>query len=105
MNLFSSGLFFLLAVIEAIAIFYLVLLGMAPGVKPLEKFTGFFMYGPGLGFFWLVICWIFAIVFQVGSYFLKTKRQKLIWNRLSWAALLLLFVLECVMMTDFHGLF
>jgi hypothetical protein len=37
MNLFASPLFFLLAVIEAIAIFYLVLLGMAPGVKPLES--------------------------------------------------------------------
>ncbi len=105
MNLFDPPLFFLLAVIEAIAILYLCLLGMAPGVKPLETFTGFFMYGPGLGFFWLVLCWIFAIAFQVGSYFLKTKRQKLIWNRLSWAALLLLFVIESAMVADFHGLF
>lgn len=93
--------FFLLVEIGIAMLVYIIILGMSPGVK-LLTYTGFFLYGPGLGFFWLVGGLALAITLQVCRYCLKIKRRKLIFDRLSWTILLLLTVLECVMIADFR---
>jgi hypothetical protein len=95
--------FFLLVTIDIIMLLYIILLGIAPGVKPLT-YTKFFLYGPGLGFFWLVGGLALAIALQFCRYCSKIKQRKLIFDRLSWTILLLLSVLECVMIADFHDI-
>lgn len=107
MNLFTLLLFMILAAISGVIILYLIILGMAPGVKPLE-FTGFFLYGPGPGFFLLIGLLIFAIVIQIFAWVLRNSRQiskSILCNRISWVALILLLILEAVMIADFGELF
>jgi hypothetical protein len=103
-KILTPALFSLLSVIGTFAILYSIVLGMSPGVSSL-KFTRFFMYGPGLGFFWLVILLLLAIVLQIYARLIKNKTKKLLWNKISWAVLILLLIIEGVMIAEFAGLF
>lgn len=103
-KLLTPALFSLLSVIGGIIICYLVLLGMAPGVKSL-KFTGVFLYGPGLGFFWLIIWLFLAIALQIYARLLKNMLQQVLWKQISWAILILLLIIEGLMVAEFEGLF
>lgn len=107
MNLFTLVLFVLIAGISAVITLYLILLGMAPGVKPLG-FTGFFLYGPGPGFFLLIAWLILALMLQIFAWVLRNSQKtsaSILVNRISWLTLLLLLILEAVMLADFHGIF
>lgn len=103
MNLFTFILFFILAVISGVIILYLIILGIAPGVKPLD-YTGFFLYEPGPGFL-LLVGWLFlASILQIYAWAIKKLRQgskSRLWNRISWAGLVLLLTLEAIMIADF----
>ncbi len=104
MHLLTSALFSLLSGISGLTIFYLGLLGMAPGVKSL-KFTRVFMYGPGLGFLWLIIWLLLAIAMQIYARLLKNKGKKLLWHKISWAVLILLLITQGLMVAEFMGIF
>jgi hypothetical protein len=106
MLIFMPILFILIAAISGVTILYLIILGMAPGVKPLE-FTGFFLYGPGPGFFLLIGWLVFALILRIFAWVLKNNRQSrksLLLARISWAVLLLLLFIEAVMVADFWEL-
>ncbi len=107
MDLFTLILFLLLVSIGTVMTLYLIILGMAPGVKPLD-FTGFFLYAPGPGFFLLIAWLIFALILQIFAWVLRNTQQTssgILANRISWIALLLLLILETVMIADFYDLF
>jgi hypothetical protein len=107
MNLFTLIFFFPLVGISTVFMLYLIILGMAPGVKPLE-FTGFFLYGPGPGFFLLIAWLILALLLQIFAWVLRNSQQtsaSVLVNRISWITLLLLLILEAVMLADFYDLF
>lgn len=105
MTLFIRILFWMLSLVGGLLILALILLGMAPGVKPLD-FTGFLLYGPGPGFFWLLGLLFLASVLEICSLILKIRRRRhlsKVCNQLSWINLLLLLILEIVMIVDFRG--
>jgi hypothetical protein len=107
MNLVIRILFWLLSLVGSLLMLFLILLGMAPGVKPLD-FTGFLLYGPGPGFLWLLGLLLLASVLQICSLALGFRRQRhpsQLSNRLSWIGLILLLILEAVMIADFQELF
>lgn len=107
MNLVIRILFWLLSLVGSLLILFLILLGMAPGVKPLD-FTGFLLYGPGPGFLWLLGLLLLASVLQICSLALGFRQQRhlsQLSNRLSWIGLILLLILEAVMIADFQELF
>ncbi|MBW4564357.1 MAG: hypothetical protein KME32_25085 [Mojavia pulchra JT2-VF2] len=105
MNLGTLLLFFILAAISGILILYLILLGMAPGVKPLD-WTGFFLYGPGPGFFLLFGWLLLASILQIWAWVVRKSqhgRARKLCNLISWIVLGLLLILEVVMIADFHS--
>lgn len=98
MRILSILAFCALAAVSAALILLLVLLGMAPGARPLD-YTGFLMYGPGPGFFILPIWLFLAVVARVVAVALGRAVE---WA--AWGALGLLLALQGLMLADFRGL-
>ncbi|MBD2194204.1 MULTISPECIES: hypothetical protein [Calothrix] len=104
MNVGTLILFFILAAISGILILYLILLGMAPGVKPLD-WMGFFLYSPGLGFFILIALLFLATTLQIFAWIIKKSQHPIASKRLnliSWIALGLLLLIQLLMIIDFR---
>lgn len=97
MRVLSILAFCALAALSAALTLLLVLLGMAPGVPPLD-YTGLFMYGPGPGFFLLPI-WLGAAILARVAAVAVGRPAKLA----AWGALGLLLGLQGLMIADFRG--
>ncbi|MBC8162571.1 MAG: hypothetical protein H7Z42_15275 [Roseiflexaceae bacterium] len=101
------GLGFLLSAVVSFALgFYVVILGMAPGMPPLNL-TGVFIYSPGPGFLYLIIWWLAAVglyVAALGAGWLVQPSLRTYGTALAWLVLAGLIVLQLVILADFRGL-
>lgn len=105
MNLGTGFLFFILAGISAALIVYSILLGMAPGVKPLD-WTGVFIYSPGPGFFILVGWLLLTSGIQISAWLAKFNHLSgvsQLCHQISWIALGLLLILQLFVIYDFKS--
>jgi hypothetical protein len=97
--------FSMLMTIAGVNFLYIFIRGMAPGASPLKlPFTRFFVYEPGLGFFWLVGMWVVASILKVCSSFIKDTSTRILLKKISWAALILLLAIEGLIFADFEGI-
>jgi len=106
MRILSALAFCTLAALSMPLMLYLLLLGMAPMVPPLD-YTGIFLYGPLPGFFIMPLLLIGAVLVRVVAAVLRRMGERGRGGPVelaAWVVLGLLLAIQGAMLADFQGL-